>query len=65
MAVCRAVGATPGKVQVRPGPVDYGTVLAEAGTADAVLYRTSRASVLTAVMCGIEGGEPMTAVHAG
>jgi hypothetical protein len=59
------LGAGPAPVSRRPDPVDYGTVLAEAGTADAVLYRTSRASVLTAVMCGIEGGEPMTAVHAG
>ncbi|MDQ1675041.1 MAG: hypothetical protein QOC93_185 [Actinomycetota bacterium] len=58
-------GAGPAPVSRRPGPADYGTVLAEAGTADAVLYRTSGASVLAAVMCGIEGGEPMTAVHAG
>jgi hypothetical protein len=59
------LGAGPAPVSRHPGPADYGTALAEAGTADAVLYRTSRASVLAAVMCGIERGEPMTAVRAG
>jgi hypothetical protein len=57
--------AVPAPVTRRRVRADQGTVLAEAGAADVVLYRTSRASVLAAVMCGTEHGAPMVSVTTG